>query len=418
MELGTEVQEQKTSSRAFVLGSLSLGHGVAHMLSQGFNLLLPEIANSMGLGTFQKAAIFAGRQAGSGAVNLGGGPLVDMLKSQWGLILTACMVVTALSLVMIGTAPNFTVLIVASTLFFIPGTLWHLPAAAAISQRYPDRRGFAISVHGSVANIGTVIGPLTAGALLGVLVWETIAFIYIAPAAVAAVFVWWTLRSLGKEGRQEKQARAGQQFRDTGALLKDRVILSLIFAAILRGVAISALFNWTPFYLRDPVAEGGLGMGSFEAGFHFSLLIGAGIVSMPVLGALSDRYGRKQILVPGLAISGVLSMLVVPVGDGLLLIPVFIGVGLFAAALQQILRAGLLDMVSQGSEAKAIGLISGLNGLVGIGTPFLASLVINYLSLASVYYYSGIMTFATVLLISMIPMTRVPRNGAAPASPS
>ena len=94
------------NNRAFVLGSLSVGHGLSHMFDQGFPLLITEIAAAMGLGTLQTAAIFAVRQGGSSATSLGGGPFIDHLKSYWGLILTACMLGHAVTFAAIGGSPN------------------------------------------------------------------------------------------------------------------------------------------------------------------------------------------------------------------------------------------------------------------------------------------------------------------------
>ena len=176
------------------------GHGVSHLYDQGFPIFMTEIASAaaMGLTNLQVASLYGIRQAGFGIVNLGGGPFVDILKRQWGLILTGCMIWAAISYVFIGASPNFAVLAIAVTLVSIPGALWHLPATAALSQRFPDRRGFAISMHGFGSNIGNVLGPLLAGALLGVLLWKYVLFIYDAPALVLAAFVWWSLKDLGR----------------------------------------------------------------------------------------------------------------------------------------------------------------------------------------------------------------------------
>ena len=196
-------------NRAFILGSLSVGHGLSHMFDQGYPLLITEIAAAMGLGNFRTAALFAVRQAGASATSLGGGPITDHLKTYWGLILTACMLGHALTFALIGGAPGFAYLVVITLLLSVPGSLWHLPSAAAISQRFPDRRGFAISMHGFGSNIGNVSGPVLAGALLatGFLIWRHIFFIYAGFALLMAVFVWWSLRGLGRRKRRRTPAR-------------------------------------------------------------------------------------------------------------------------------------------------------------------------------------------------------------------
>ena len=192
------------------------------------------------------------------------------------------------------------------------------------------------------------------------------------------------------------------------ALLKNPVVMALIFAALLRGIGLNALFNWTPFYLRET-----LEMGHFQQGVYYALLTGMGIVSAPILGWLSDVWGRKAVLVPGFFIAGLLSLVVVSVGSSLWLIPVMAGLGLFSFALHQIIQASVLDYVGQGTEATAIGLLFGINGVIGIGSPFLAAAIIEWGSYGTVYYYAGILTLITAVIILIIPL-RNP-NAAEPA---
>ena len=81
------------------------------------------------------------------------------------------------------------------------------------------------------------------------------------------------------------------------------------------------------------------------------------------------------------------------------------GLGLFSFALHQIIQASVLDYVGQGTEATAIGLLFGINGVIGIGSPFLASFIIDYWgSYGTVYYYAGILTLITALIILVIPL--------------
>lgn len=397
-------------NRAFILGSLSVGHGLSHMFDQGYPLLITEIAAAMGLGDLRTAALFAVRQAGASATSLGGGPVTDHLKTYWGLILTACMLGHALTFALIGGAPGFAWLVAITLLLSVPGSLWHLPSAAAISQRFPDRRGFAISMHGFGSNIGNVSGPVIAGALLatGFLIWRHIFFIYAGFALLMAVFVWWSLRGLGREnGAARPPGNLGRQFAGALTLLKNPIVMALICAALLRGIGLNALFNWTPFYLRET-----LGMGALPAGIYYALLTGMGIISAPALGWLSDRWGRKAVLTPGFIIAGLLSCAVVSAGAGPLLGPILAGMGLFSFALHQIIQAAVLDYVGQGAEATAIGLLFGINGVIGIGSPFLASAVISSLGgYGAVFYYAGALTLLTAVIITAIPL----RSPNAPA---
>jgi MFS family permease len=415
MEQVVQAPVQRGRSRGFILGSLSLGHGASHLYDMGFPVFMPVITQSLGLSYIQVATLLSIRQVGGGLVSLGGGALVDTLKSKWGLILTGCMAGSAIAYALIGASVNFPLLVMAVILVSVPGALWHLPAAAAISQRFPDRRGFAIAMHGFGSNIGNVLGPLLAGALLTILYWRHVLFIYAAPSLVLAGLVWWSLKDVGKEGGQEKSTPLSAQFAAGLRLLKNPIVLGLIFTATLRGIGLNALFHWAPFYLTD--TETGLGMSHFRAGFHYSLLAGMGIVSAPVLGILSDKFGRKAVLVPGLALAAILSMLVVSTGDSVLLAVVLAGMGLGTFALHQIIQAAVLDVVGRGTEATAVGLIFGINGLIGAASPFLATWIINNAGgLSSIFYYSGILTGVSAVVMLFIPLRPLNAEPAPSAS--
>ena len=401
MEEVLQAPVDRKQNRGFILGSLSLAHGIAHLYDQGLPVFMPTIADSMGLGKFQVAALFGIRQAGFGAVNLGGGVFVDMLKSQWGLILTGCMVWAAIAQLAVGAAPNFPLLVIAVTLISIPGSVWHLPATAALSQRFPDRRGFAISMHAFGSNIGNVLGPLLAGALLAVLFYRTVLYIYAAPALAISFFVWWSLRDVGREEGPSERKSFRAQFLVTKEVLKNPIVLSLVLAAALRGVGLNALFQWTPFYLEKE-----LGMGNFMAGVHFALLTGMGIAAAPVLGVLSDKFSRKMVLVPGLMAAAVLAMLVVVAGDSVLLPLVLAGLGIFTFSLQQIILAAVLDVTGRGTEAATTGFIFGMDGIISGAFAFVAPVIIDHLGgYGSIYYFAGILTALSALLVLIVPLT-------------
>jgi len=399
---------RRRRSRNFILGSLSFGHGVSHLYDQGFPVFMPAIKAAMGLSNFEVAFMLGIRQGGFGAVNLIGGAIVDQMKASWGPILTGCMIWAALGFLVLAASPNLFVLTIAVVIISVPGALWHLPSTAALSRRFPDRRGFAISMHGFGSNVGNVMAPLVAGGLLTIMAWRPILLIYAVPAALMAIFVWWSLKDLGiEDGDQQGDEKPNRGviagYRDGLAMFKIPVSATLVLGAAIRGVANNALFQWAPFYLREST-DGGLGMGYFEVGIHLSLLTGMGIVSAPILGYLSDRYGRKQVLVPGLIIASVLTMFVVSAGDTIYLALLLAGIGLFSFALQQIILAALLDVVQKGTEATSSGLIFGINGLLGFGSPFIAAWIINdFGGYGSIFYYVGALTVVSAVIIAFIP---------------
>ena len=113
-------------------------------------------------------------------------------------------------------------------------------------------------------------------------------------------------------------------------------------------------------------------------------------------------------MVPGLIAASVLSLLVVSVGDSILLAVVFAGLGLFSFSLQQIMLAAILDLAGRGTEAATVGLMFGFYGIIGAGSPFIATVVIDHLGgYGSIYYYAGVLAAVSGFLVMMLPMEGV-----------
>ena len=235
--------------------------------------------------------------------------------------------------------------------------------------------------------------------------WRGVMYIYVIPALVMGVLVWLFLRHVGRIGSVQTRSLSAQ-IRESAGITRHPGVVILVAAAMLRGVGLDAVFAWTPFYLTDT-----LGKTDLDYGFHYALVSGMGIVSAPILGYLSDRFSRKAVMVPGFFLAAVISLVTVAAGDGILLTLVLAGTGLFSFALHQIVQAAVLDVVGRGTEATAVGLIFGLNGILGAVSPFLGFFVIeNFGGYGSVFYYAGILTAVSAVLVMVAPMRMLPER--------
>ena len=69
-------------------------------------------------------------------------------------------------------------------------------------------------------------------------------------------------------------------------------------------MAFIALMTFLPSYFSSD-----LGMSDLSRGVHFGLLVAVGIISTPIMGYLSDKIGRKKILVPGMIFLSIIVLL-------------------------------------------------------------------------------------------------------------
>ena len=66
-----------------------------------------------------------------------------------------------------------------------------IPAAiSTLSEKYPDKRGFAIAIHAMGPNVGESIAPLFVGVLLLYMSWSNVLFLNLIPGVVIAFVLW------------------------------------------------------------------------------------------------------------------------------------------------------------------------------------------------------------------------------------
>ena len=408
--IGAPPKGSLRDDRRFLLVNLSLGHAMAHCFSQSFTVVLPYIQNHMGFGDLQYGLLLASRQLSQGAINIPLGFMIDALRRYWGLIFTGCMVGIALAFVLAGSSPNYWVLVLAAAFVAFPGSVWHLPAFALLSQRFPEKRGFALSTHSAGGNVGGTVGPLVAGLLLWLLIsqegggeWRYVLFIFVAPALLMVLPIFWTLHNVGSsQGGPTQSTPMRQRISDASRLMRRPAIMAIVGVLLLRGLGFNALNNWAPKYLED-----GANQPAFWVGVDMALYIGLGIIFGPILGLISDRVGRKPVIIPGLLISAGLAVLVVMAGENqLYLALLFAAMGPFSHTLSQLLQASVLDITGRGTEATAMGLVMGIQGLVLAGSPLGVGLMIDHLGIHTLFYYAAIIFAVATAVLIVVPISR------------
>ena len=88
-----------------------------------------------------------------------GGVLTDRVQHLRGPILASSIGLVGFGYLIIGVFPNYYVILIALGFAAAYGSIWHPPALGIISQRFPARRGYYISLHRSAGNVGETVVP-------------------------------------------------------------------------------------------------------------------------------------------------------------------------------------------------------------------------------------------------------------------
>ena len=372
--------------RLRLLGVVTGGHIAIHWFQQLFPLALPFVKAGLGLSGVQVGALGTARQFGQGTLNLPAGMLADALHRHRDLILASSLVMMGVAYLLFGSRGGFGVAFAASVLLGFGTALWHPTAAATLSSKFPERRGTAISVHGTGATLSDSLAPLAQGALLAALPWESILWWQIVPGVFFGFLV---LRGLLGTFRQEERIPSRTtRFRDMMALLGNGTFVAISAARGLLTMGRVVILTFLPIYLFEELHFSGHALG-----FHFMLLHVVGIFSQTPLGYLSDRYGRKPVLVPSMIALGILYMFLAVAPPVVALALVITAMGTFFYTLMNVLTAVISDVSGANVQASSQGLTTVIAQVAVLPTPIIAGYMADHYGMGSTFVLAGIFVF-------------------------
>ncbi len=388
-----------------MLSGLAVGHATFHWIIQSFAVALPEIQVAFGLNSVGAAGILSARELAAGLIALPGGVVVDIVRRYWGLLMAVCLAIAALGSLVMGVSPVYALLLVGIGVVAISHSVWHLPASASLSHHFAERRGMALAVHGVGGSVGDVVGPLATGALLAFLQWRGLLSIYAVAPFFLAFMVAWSFRNIGRvnteSGAPADSPTMARRIEMTQRLLRSPVLWGLTFVRGLRSMALVSLVIVIPLYLGNE-----LDVGPWWRGFHVSLLIVVGLVAKTGAGYLSDRWGRKQVLVPGLLWSCLVALGMVMFDDGIGLTIAIALMGLFLYPDQPILTAAVFDVVGREVASTGLGVVACVAFLMSAGSALIVGFIFETMGFTeTMYYIAGLFALAAVVFAAL-PLSR------------
>ena len=395
----TGVTTELKRGRNQLAATVVLGHAIKHIYNSGFqSILLPEIKIGLSLSATELGWIAAARQSTGWFTTMGAGYAADRFSNRASLMLGASLSLMGVSYFIAGHAPSFWMMLGAMLLVGIGPSIYHPPAIGALSRRFPDRRGFALSLHGAGGSIGEVLGPLvTAGALV-FLVWQDVLRAGLLPALLAALLIWSLMRGVPPAGAAAQSTR--EYLRSMMTVLKRRAMLTLVGVTLLRSMGQSAIMVFLPVYLREDLEYSAL-----RVAIYLSMAQIVGIGAQPVMGLLSDRFGRKTVIVPSMFGMGLLFVALRFVEPGPQLILTIIGMGAFLYSLHALFIASALDVAGGQLHSTVVSMIYGASFL-SILSPVLAGLIADNYGVENAFLFAASLVFVGAVILFFLKLPR------------
>jgi len=380
------------------LSIVSAGHGVTHWVNGIFIVLLPFIAQDLSLTYTTTGSMVTVFFIAAVAVTIISGPVIDISK-KYILAQFLCLISGALALLLMSGATSTLILATAAVFIGICVSGWHTPSIPYLSLLYNKNRGLALSLHTVGASLGDGIAPPIAGLIMLVLSWQQTSLLLAIPVAFMAFYV---LRSL-------PQIRADQDTEDNSTgkynyweglkgLLSNKDMLILCILAGLWSMTQNGLVVFLPLYL-----VGEMQSSPVLVGFAlFSIQLGA-VFGGPIVGTLSDRVGRRPVVIYSLIISAI-ALIIIPLLENVylfILMSSLAGCSLYS--IRPVIHSWTMDISAGQTSGSAISMLftaqAALTGLI----PIIGGLTADIFGLKLVFVLLTLTSILALILSFLMP---------------
>ena len=396
---------------------LSGGHCFTHWYPATFFILLPILGKELGLSYTEIGFIMTVQYLAGAITNLPGGMLVDAVGKK-GYLMATSLFWVGVPYALMALTHNYWMLLVCVTLVGIGNNLWHPTAIPTLANRYSDRKGFILALHGMGGNVGEAIAPLFIGLLLTYMSWRAAVIVNVIPGVIMATLILVMLGAFavsynsGKSGDpQPARLSAREYLLGTLNLLRNRGLMLISVSSGFRIMTQIGLLTFLPAYLAYE-----LGYSPWAVGLAMTLLQVAGFIATPVGGHLSDKMGRKKVVMASFGMTALLIVAMALAGRTPAFIVMVAILGFFLYATRAVIQAWTIEETPKHLAATGIGVVFTLQGLGGAISPTIFGLIADTYDIFTAFYFlAGTIVVANCLIVFM-PSREVAEPNAVTAT--
>lgn len=292
---------------------------------------------------------------------------------------------------------------------FIEGVSYYVippVATAIISDLFPpERRGQAMGLYQSAGSVGRVVGPLVAGALLASSTSFSSYFLFCSLSVfIGAVSATILVReTLPRETVHRPGRRVGLRGLRNSLSKMERPIVAFYTASFVQSLGRTGVSPLISVFLQERI----VGIGWMEMSLLFSIPQVIPLVLSPIAGRLSDRIGRKMLLIGSIIGLSIVMILYVNCRTFNLALILRGAEAFFHSFTMTLSTAYIADLLTALGHQRRSGMGLGLHQFLTIETSTLGTIYGGYV--VESFGFNTLFQIASILLVSgSLLLTRVP----------
>jgi FSR family fosmidomycin resistance protein-like MFS transporter len=315
------------------------------------------------------------------------GLLADRVDLRWFIILAPG--VTAIAMSLLGVAPSYVVLALLLLVAGLSSAAFHVPGPVLVARVSGRQVGKGMSFWMTAGELARTVGPLFAVGAVSLLTLEK-SWPVMAVGIAASAMIYTRVKDITLHRPARSQNSLGQTWR-----AMRHVLIPLSGILLARGFMRGALTTFLPTFVRTE------GQSLWFGGIALAVLEFAGAVGALSAGTLSDRLGRRRILLVA-TITAPLFMLIFLAIKGWLILPLLVLMGLSIFSTTPVIMAMVQDHAGE-QPATANGLYMAISFVSGALIPLLVGALADRVGLHTALAWSAILALMGVPLIYALP---------------
>jgi FSR family fosmidomycin resistance protein-like MFS transporter len=381
---GVSEAERFQTDRVLTIAS---GHAVHDTYTAFLPPLLPAFIANLSLSTTEAGLLTVFIQAPS-LLQPFIGHLADRLSLRYFVILAPA--VTAVMMSLLGVAPGYALLALLLTVAGVSSASLHAVAPVMAGRLSGQSLGRGMGFWMVGGELGRTLGPIVIVSAIQLLTLKGTPWLMIAGLLASAV-LYVRLRDVpGRPPNVGQGLPWRQALRSMGPLL-----VPLVGIIVVRSFMITALTTYLPTFLSKEGAD------LWFAGVSLSVLEAAGVAGALLGGSVSDRLGRRRVLLISL-LTTTLFMFVFLELNGWARFPALLILGLTALSITPVIMAVVQESFPD-NRALANGIYMALNFTIRSGAVVVVGMLGDLFGMRLAFTVSAIIPLLGVPFILLLP---------------